>query len=137
MPSRRAVLRVLVVVVVLAAALLGCGKGGDSPPQNNSNNNKEEENLFHNVCARCHGLDGTGGPPDPLGNPGPKNFTDPAFQRSMTDAQLRSAIENGNRGMPAFGAVLTKAQIDLMIKHVRGLDPSRPGAAPSASAGSP
>jgi mono/diheme cytochrome c family protein len=125
--SRRAALSILVA----AAVFLGCGKGGDSPSQN------EEETLFHNVCARCHGQDGTGGPPDPLGNPGPKNFTDPVFQRSMTDAQLRSAIENGNRGMPAFGAVLTKAQIDLMIKHVRGLCPSRATTAPSASAGSP
>jgi mono/diheme cytochrome c family protein len=121
------------VLLLFVALLLAC-RGGESPPQN------EEENLFHNVCARCHGHDGTGGPPDPLGNPGPKNFTDPAFQRSMTDAQFRSAIENGNRGMPAFGAVLTKAQIDLMIKHIRGLDPSRattvlPSA--SASAGSP
>ena len=63
--------------------------------------------------------------PDPLGNPGPKNFTDPAFQRSMTDAQLKVAIENGNRGMPAFGAVLTPKQISLMIEaYIRKLDSS-------------
>jgi len=104
-------------------------KGAPSDPVN------EEEDLFHNVCARCHGRDGTGGPPDPLGNPGPKNFTDPVFQRSMTDAQLRNAIENGNRGMPAFGAVFTPKQIDMLVGHVRKFDPSRKAAPAGSSSG--
>jgi mono/diheme cytochrome c family protein len=119
--------------LVCSLVVLAACKGAPTPPAD------EEAALFHNVCARCHGQDGTGGPPDPLGNPGPKNFTDPAFQRSMTDAQLRNAIENGNRGMPAFGAVLTDAQIKLMIGHIRKLDPTRgvapgPSASPAASA---
>jgi len=120
----------------LALVLTGCkaGSGRERDP---------EEELFHNACARCHGPDGTGGPPDPLGNPGPKNFTDPAFQRSMTDDQLRNAILNGNRGMPAFGAVLTPAQVTMMIAHVRKLDSTRPagtvasGASPSSVPSSP
>jgi mono/diheme cytochrome c family protein len=118
-----------VILGSLLVALAACKGSGPSTPRN------EEEDLFHNVCARCHGADGTGGPPDPLGNPGPKNFTDPVFQRSMTDEQLRNAIENGNRGMPAFGAALTPAQVSLMIAHVRKLDSSlKHGPAPSASA---
>jgi mono/diheme cytochrome c family protein len=70
-----------------------------------------------------------------MGNPGPKNFTDPTFQKSMTDAQLRNAIENGNRGMPAFGAVLTPQQIGLLVAHIRRFDANRAAPAPSASAG--
>ena len=114
---------------VVALVLTGCkeGSGKERDP---------EDELFHNACARCHGPDGTGGPPDPLGNPGPKNFTDPAFQRSMTDDQLRNAIMNGNRGMPAFGAVLTPAQVTMMLAHVRKLDSTRAAAIPSASASS-
>ena len=120
-------------LVWLVLPLLACGKGTPSTPGH------EDDELFHNVCARCHGQDGTGGPPDSLGNPGPKNFTDPLFQRSMTDAQIRSAIENGNRGMPAFGAVFTPAQIDRLVLHVRKLGPpaARPETASGASASPP
>jgi mono/diheme cytochrome c family protein len=94
---------------------------------------QEEADIFHNVCARCHGQDGTGGPPDSLGNPGPKNFTDPMFQRSMTDAQIKNAIENGNRAMPAFGAVFTPAQIDMLVAHVRKFGPASEARSASSS----
>ena len=107
----------LIAVLPLSVALVACGKTPTATPA------EEEAATFHNVCARCHGQDGTGGPPDSLGNPGPKNFTDPAFQKSMTDAQIKNAIENGNRGMPAFGAVFTPAQIDLLVAHVRRFGP--------------
>jgi mono/diheme cytochrome c family protein len=105
--------RPAISVVPLALVLLGCGKNPELTPA------EQEEATFHNVCARCHGQDGTGGPPDSLGNPGPKNFTDPKFQLSMTDAQIKNAIENGNRGMPAFGPVFTPPQIELLVAHVR------------------
>ncbi len=107
----------LTLALTLAVSLGACGKNVPSSPAN------EEEELFHNACSRCHGQDGTGGPPDSLGHPGPRNFTDPAFQSTRTDAQLRTAIENGNSGMPAFGPVLTPKQLDLMIAHVRKFDP--------------
>jgi len=105
------------ISVALLLALAACQKGPEKTPA------EQEEDTFHNVCARCHGQDGTGGPPDSLGNPGPKNFTDITFQRSMTDAQIKNAIENGNRGMPAFGAVFTPAQIGLLVAHVRRFGP--------------
>jgi mono/diheme cytochrome c family protein len=119
-------MRLSLVGLLLAAA---CGKTTRSAPA------KEEADIFHNVCARCHGKDGTGGPPDSLGNPGPKNFTDPAFQSSMTDAQIRNTIENGHRAMPAFGAVFTPAQIDMLVAHVRKFAPvSAASSTPSSGA---
>jgi hypothetical protein len=121
-----------IVALIVAVASAACGKAEPGPPGH------EEEELFHNVCARCHGKDGTGGPPDSLGNPGPKNFTDPVFQSSTTDSQIRNTIINGNRGMPAFGAVLTPAQLDMLVHHVRAFDPARRNApAASASAAPP
>jgi mono/diheme cytochrome c family protein len=114
------------VALVSLGCTVACSKTAESA-------RAPDEELFHNVCARCHGQDGTGGPPDSLGNPGPKNFTDPAFQRSMTDAQLRDAIESGNRGMPAFGAVFTPVQLDMMVALVRRLGAPAPASA-SASA---
>ncbi len=128
MTARRSARGRLLACIALGALgfSVACSKTGESA-------RAPDEELFHNVCARCHGQDGTGGPPDSLGNPGPKNFTDPAFQRSMTDAQLRDAIENGNRGMPAFGAVLTPAQLDMMVALVRRFGAPAPASA-SASA---
>ena len=114
-------------MLLLVAA---CGKSTPASPA------QEEADIFRNVCARCHGKDGTGGPPDSLGNPGPKDFTDPTFQRSMTDAQIKNAIENGNRAMPAFGAVFTPAQIDMLVAHVRKLGPAS-AATPASSSGAP
>jgi mono/diheme cytochrome c family protein len=129
MVSVRCFLRLSVIhMLVPLLACAACGKAESSVPGH------EEQELFHNVCARCHGQDGTGGPPDSLGHPGPKNFTDPTFQKSMTDEQIKNTIINGNRGMPAFGAVLTPAQLDLLVHHVRGFDPAtKGGTVPSAS----
>jgi mono/diheme cytochrome c family protein len=111
----------LVVWLALPLAVAGCNHEPSGPKR------PEGEQIFHDVCARCHGQDGTGGPPDPLGNPGPKNFNDPAFQSTYTDAQIRRTIENGNRGMPAFGAVFTPAQLELLVARVRkfGAPPRR------------
>ncbi len=109
------------------ATVVACHDGGKGVQRS------EDDEIFHNVCARCHGPDGTGGPPDPLGNPGPKNFTDPAFQASVTDAQIKNAIENGNRGMPAFGAVFTPAEVNLLVRRVRRFAPHASQAASDAS----
>jgi len=101
------------VVPLAFLAAMGCSKATPPPPGD------EEVELFHNACARCHGIDGTGGPPDSLGHPGPRNFTDPLFQRARTDGEIRKAILDGNRGMPAFGPVFTSKQVDLLVAHVR------------------
>jgi cytochrome c6 len=120
-------------VVLGAFASSACSKPVPTTPE------QEEADLFHNVCARCHGQDGTGGPPDSLGNPGPRNFTDPVFQKSLTDAQIKNTIMNGKRAMPAFGAVFTPAQVDLLAAHVRRLGPagSTAPAAPASASSSP
>ncbi|HWZ90174.1 MAG TPA: cytochrome c, partial [Polyangiaceae bacterium] len=44
------------------------------------------ERIFTTVCARCHGLDGKGGPASGSAN-APRNFSDAAFQASRTDAE--------------------------------------------------
>jgi mono/diheme cytochrome c family protein len=120
-----------VSLVLVSLALAACGKHEPAAPVD------EEAELFKNACARCHGPEGTGGPPDMLGNPGPKNFTDVAFQSAITDAQIHGAIENGNRGMPSFGPVLTPRQIDLMVRHVRKLGAAAVDGSPGHPASAP
>jgi mono/diheme cytochrome c family protein len=111
------------VGVVLAAGLcsVACGKGPNPVAE-------DGDEIFRTACARCHGPLGTGGPPDPLGNPGPRDFTQARFQDSITDVGIRHTIENGKRGMPAFGAVFTPVQLDKLVIRVRAFGPEKPDA---------
>jgi mono/diheme cytochrome c family protein len=123
-------LRTLGVLVGLAVALSACGKGAPNAVADDG------DEIFRTACVRCHGPDGTGGPPDPLGNPGPRNFTERSFQTGITDERIRGTIQNGKRGMPAFGAVFTPSQLDKLVARVRAFGPPpRDASAPPAPAG--
>ena len=76
--------------------------------------------LFVQKCAKCHGEDGRA-----QTEKGKKmhaqDFTDPDFQQHKKDEQLADAIANGTeKDMPAFGKVLSPAEIDAMVRVVRG-----------------
>jgi mono/diheme cytochrome c family protein len=76
--------------------------------------------LFVQKCAKCHGEDGRA-----QTEKGKKmhaqDFTDPDFQQHKKDEQLLDAITNGTeKDMPAFGKVLTPAEIESMLQVVRG-----------------
>jgi mono/diheme cytochrome c family protein len=75
--------------------------------------------LFIQKCAKCHGENGRA-----QTEKGKKmhaqDFTDPDFQQHKKDEQLVDAITNGTeKDMPAFGKVLTPAEIESMLKVVR------------------
>ena len=115
----------LALLAAITAFGSGCSKG------TNTEIADEGDEIFRTGCARCHGTLGTGGPPDPLGNPGPRNFTERRFQEGITDAQIRSTIESGRRGMPAFGAVFNRVQLDKLVVRIRAFGPAPP--APTAA----
>ncbi len=88
-------------------------------------------NIFRQFCIVCHGPDGTGNlmraslPPIP-------NFTDPAFQRSHTDAQLQVSILNGKGTlMPANSGRVTEAEARDLAAYVRSFGPK--GSAPATA----
>lgn len=58
--------------------------------------------IYTNRCEVCHGRYGT--PPKnlPAGVQQPRDLSDPAFQRSVTGAQLTVAVRHGRAGMPAL-----------------------------------
>ncbi len=56
----------------------------------------EAEEVFTTRCSTCHGTDGTGsGPAAANLNPKPRNYTDSAWQASVTDDYLRNVIVKG------------------------------------------
>ena len=70
----------------------------------------------------CHGADGKGFPA--LKTP---NFTDPKWQSSIKDKEMREVIKNGKKGtaMPAFGDKLKDEEISAVIAYIRSLKPRR------------
>lgn len=83
--------------------------------------------VFNSRCATCHGATGHGdGPASTALNPKPRNYTDLAWQKSVTDAQIRQTILYGGAAvgkspiMPASPDLEGQpAVLDSLIKIVR------------------
>ena len=70
--------------------------------------------LYSQVCAVCHGADGSGS-----GGRPPLNAGSPASE--LSDDQLRDVIAVGPGAMPSFGNRLTDEQIQSLVEHIREL----------------
>ena len=74
-------------------------------------------------CKKCHGEDGKG--KTKMGEKmGVKDYTDPAVQDKMTDAEMTKAIKEGVKEgdtvkMKAFGDTLSDDEIKALVKYVR------------------
>ncbi len=135
--------------MTIALALLfcvACSKNNEPPPPSSGSPNAQPESgpkgkrapgtgpsekaqqMFATVCATCHGADGTGnGPAAESLNPKPRNYTDPAWQQSVTDDEIRKTILLGGQGvgkspmMPGQPQLKeTPEVLDELVKIIRG-----------------
>jgi cytochrome c553 len=103
--TMRSNLSLIVVTLALAA---GCGKKSEAPqPEATSTEPpiaavakvspvEEAHTTFKTLCAVCHGESGLGnGPGAAALNPKPRNYTDKAWQASVTDDQIKQTILMG------------------------------------------
>ena len=147
-------MRMLLALVLLAAA---CGKNEAPPPETTGSPNPKQESgpgkrgapdqmdpatvakkKFETLCAMCHGIDGTGrGPQSENLNPKPRNYTDAAWQASVTDEDLRKIILLGGQAvgksatMPGNPDLKDKPEVlDELVKIIRGF---KQGEAPAGS----
>lgn len=81
-------------------------------------------------CAVCHGETGKGdGPTGAYLTPTPANFTTAEFWATRDDATLRKAVVEGGAAigksplMAAWKGVLTDAQIDAVLVHLKAWKP--------------
>ena len=77
--------------------------------------------LFTKSCAPCHGKEGQ---PSPVfEKQGVKNFTDPAWQKATTDAQIEKTIHEGKKGtmMASFEKQLAPQDIKGLVAYIRKL----------------
>jgi mono/diheme cytochrome c family protein len=69
--------------------------------------------LFATTCGWCHTSAGR------VAGKGPK-----LMDTQRSDDFIRNRIKNGKEGaMPAFGSIFSDADIDAIIKYIRGLKP--------------
>lgn len=127
---------------------VACGKGQEPPPPTSGSPTAQPESapshavaasgqmgpaqqaraMFDNLCAACHGHDGKGdGPAAASLNPKPRNYTDAAWQASVTDEQIKNTILLGGAGvgkspmMPAQPQLKNQPQVlDELVKIIRG-----------------
>lgn len=83
---------------LVLAAFLACGASAEPP-----------ENHYRDYCANCHGADPSGGMGFPL------------IREGRSDRELARIIREGlpNAGMPAFGNVLSDADIGALVGMIR------------------
>jgi cytochrome c oxidase cbb3-type subunit 3 len=74
--------------------------------------------VFKTNCVMCHGADGKGIPV--MKTP---NFTEPKWQSSIKDKEMREVIKNGKKGtgMLAFGGQLKDEEVSAVIAYIRSL----------------
>ena len=93
--------------------------------------------LFLKNCSFCHAADGTGR--NWIGaflDPPPCNLVAPGFLESLDDAKLADRIRKGLPGtsMPAWGGILTKEEIDAVVRYLREVVAQHPRQASAAQA---
>jgi hypothetical protein len=139
----------LVPVLIASFGLAACGKNSEPPPPSSGSFNAKPESgprnaapkaggnlppgieakeMFAQVCAQCHGLDGSGtGPAAEVLNPKPRNYTDPKWQASVTDKEIAEIIVLGGQAvgkspsMPAQPQLKTRPEVvQDLVKLIRG-----------------
>jgi cytochrome c553 len=124
------------LAVLLVALLPGCSRSSGPPDQGQtagasgatSSADADARDLFDHVCAMCHGASGHGDGPNGVSlNPRPRDYTDKAWQASVTDAELKKAILEGgpavgkSAAMPPNPNLRDKPEVvDALVKIVRG-----------------
>lgn len=130
----------------LALVAVGCGKddkeggGTKADPAAKSSGTKtkaggaaariQAKKIFKSRCAQCHGETGKGdGPSAATLDPKPRDYTDAAWQKTVTDDYLREVIVKGGAAVgkaatmtpnPDLGQPDKKAVLDEVVKIIRG-----------------
>lgn len=89
------------------------------------------ESVFKTRCATCHGEGGHGdGPAAVALNPKPRNYTDPEWQKTVTDDQLKKTIVGGGAAVGKSPLMVPNPDladkpevVDGLVKIIRGFAP--------------
>jgi mono/diheme cytochrome c family protein len=134
---------VIAIPLTLAALAGACGKNDqeESGAGQSAGGPLAEAQAYYTArCVDCHGVSGAGdGPSADSFNPRPHNETDPAWQASVTDDQIREIILRGgvrlgkSPAMPSNTRLRERPEVLAeLVKMIRdfGKHPKKNGAAP-------
>ncbi len=79
--------------------------------------------LYATRCALCHGAFGKPGAAQPAGVRTPRDLSDPAVQRSLSDRELVVLVRHGREGMPALIPRVPESAGPSLVAFVRLLSP--------------
>jgi mono/diheme cytochrome c family protein len=144
----------IALVLALALGLAACGSEPETPDQGaqtkpapatpspapapsaapasgaaGADARSEALQIFESRCVTCHGPQGAGDGPASAGlTPPPRNFQDPAWQKSVTDTHLEQIVQYGGAAvgrspaMPANPDLMSKPEVVAALRdHIRGL----------------
>lgn len=91
----------------------------------------EAQQIFTTRCVTCHGPQGAGDGPASAGlTPPPRNFQDPEWQKSVTDAHIEQIVQYGgaavgrSAAMPANPDLMSKPEVVAALRaYIRELGP--------------
>jgi cytochrome c553 len=149
-------MRLLLLAIVLAVSSGGCGKNDKPPPPTSGSPRATPESgpgmrsgggggggpsadeqaaaMFRDTCSLCHGINGMGdGQMAGSLTPKPRNYTDAAWQASVTDDDIKKIILEGGQAvgkspnMPAQKAQLGNKPevVDALVRIIRGFGPKK------------
>lgn len=96
--------------------------GPKAKPQASAEIPEQAQQMFATVCATCHGMDGTGnGPASQTLDPKPRNYTDAAWQDSVTDDELRKTIVKGGMAVGKSAMMPGNPQLEQQPEILEGL----------------
>jgi mono/diheme cytochrome c family protein len=132
-------MRMLIALFVCVA----CGKNTEPPPPSSGSPTAQPESgprdkkttpaptgeipeqakqMFATVCATCHGIDGKGNGPAAQSLPTkPRDYTDPAWQASVSDEDLEKTILLGGQGVGKSPLMPGNPQLKDQPEVLRGL----------------
>ena len=131
----------------LLVFVLACGKNTEPPPPTSGSPTAQPESgpsggkrptssgttaqgeipeqakqMFATVCATCHGMDGTGNGPAAQSLPTkPRNYTDKAWQASVTDEDLKKTILKGGQAVGKSPMMPGNPQLESQPEVLDGL----------------
>lgn len=125
----------LALLLAIATGAVACNKSEAAGPDRSASSTsavvaideKAAQDMFESRCAACHGVTGHGdGPGAAALTPKPRNYTDKAWQSSVSDEQIKKTIIYGGAAvgkspiMPASPDLDGKPEVvDGLVKIVR------------------
>lgn len=118
----------LAIVVLLAFSCHPAAHRATAPARPSRYQLQLGKEVYTRYCAGCHGDTGAGDGFNSFNlDPHPRDLSDPAFQKTKSNAELADAIRRGGAGvgltalMPPWGHTLDARQIDAVVVYVRSL----------------